>query len=193
MRTVLLIGFTLTLAACGGTESTEVNEVVKQSVDALRNKERVVVQVRLEKSELPSDADLAERRRLEEEIEVGRIGRIITTGAGVGYYDITVEVDSSADDGPAVDVPATAPEVAPNVALAEFFQGFVKHQPRIFWDSLPAGYRRSANTLVSGAGSHACARSRGRSRTAKRRIGARTRPAMPMAMKAARQSIAAAI
>jgi hypothetical protein len=103
MRTFLILAVTLTFAACGGTESAEVNEVVKQSVDALRNKERVVIQVRLEKSELPSDVELAERRRLEEEIEVGRIGRIITTGAGVGYYDITIEVDSSADAVPRIE------------------------------------------------------------------------------------------
>ena len=103
MRTLPLLALLLTLAACGGTESSEVNEVVKQSVDALRNKERVVVQVRLEKSELPSDTDLAERRRLEEEIEVGRIGRIVVTGAGVGYYDITIEVDSSADAVPRIE------------------------------------------------------------------------------------------
>jgi hypothetical protein len=103
MRTLLVAVALLLLAACGGTESAEVNEVVKQSVDALRNKERVVVQVRLEKSKLPSDTELAERRRLEEEIEVGRIGRIITTGAGVGYYDITVEVDSSADAVPRIE------------------------------------------------------------------------------------------
>jgi hypothetical protein len=102
MRRLLMV-LTLTLAACSKTESAEINEVVKQSVDALREKERVVIQVRLEKSELPTDEQLAERRKLEEELEIARIGRVTETTAGVGYYAITVEVDSTADAIPRID------------------------------------------------------------------------------------------
>lgn len=78
-------------------------EVVKETVDAARPKERIVIQVRLEQSDMPSAEDLAVQRTLEEQIGEGRAGRVVTSGGGVGYFDITVEVESTADAIPRVE------------------------------------------------------------------------------------------
>lgn len=69
---MLFVALLLAIVACGKAETDEVAQVVKQTVDAMREKERVVIQVRLDKSKMPSAEELDERRRLEEEIEVSR-------------------------------------------------------------------------------------------------------------------------
>jgi hypothetical protein len=84
---------------CGG----EAVQVIKESVDAVRPKEYVVVQVRLDASEPPSDEDLKLRRELEDEIEVDRIGRVGSTGAGIGYFDLEIEVDSTVEAVPKIE------------------------------------------------------------------------------------------
>jgi hypothetical protein len=96
MKRLLLL---LVLTACGGNAE----QVVKETVDAVRPKKTVVIQVRLDRSELPSEEDLQVRRELEEEIEVSRIGRVVTTGAGVGYFDIRVEVGSTIEAVPKIE------------------------------------------------------------------------------------------
>ena len=77
--------------------------MIKETVEAARPQEHVVVQVRLDRSEMPSDDDLRVRREIEEQIEVDRIGRVVKTGAGVGYYDVEVEVDSTVDAVPRIE------------------------------------------------------------------------------------------
>ena len=98
----LLIALLL-LTACGETETADVAKVVKETVDAAREKQRVVVHVRLVKTEMPSAEELEERRQLEELIEVDRVGQVVESSAGVGYYAITVEVDSTADAVPRIE------------------------------------------------------------------------------------------
>jgi hypothetical protein len=93
----------LILAACGKSETAEVAKVLKETVDAAREKQRVVLHVRLVKTEMPSAEELEERRRLEELIEVDRIGQVVESNAGVGYYAITVEVDSTAQAVPRIE------------------------------------------------------------------------------------------
>jgi DNA-binding LytR/AlgR family response regulator len=93
----------LILAACGKSETAEVAKVLKETVDAAREKQRVVLHVRLVKTEMPSAEELEERRRLEELIEVDRIGQVVESNAGVGYYAITVEVDSTAQAAPRIE------------------------------------------------------------------------------------------
>lgn len=96
MRVLVLM---LLLCGCGGDAA----KVVRETVDAVRPKETVVIQVRLDASELPSEQDLALRRALEEQLEVERIGRVLRTGAGVGYFSIEVEVDKSIDAVPRIE------------------------------------------------------------------------------------------
>jgi len=103
MRILLVALLLLLLTACGGTETADVAKVVKETVDAARQRERVVVHVRLVKTELPSSEELEERRQLEELIEVDRIGQVVESNAGVGYYAITVEVDSTAESVPRIE------------------------------------------------------------------------------------------
>lgn len=101
MRIVLVALVILT--ACGETETADVAKVVKETVDAAREKQRVVVHVRLVKTEMPSAEELEARRQLEELIEVDRIGQVVESNAGVGYYAIIVEVDSTADAVPRIE------------------------------------------------------------------------------------------
>jgi hypothetical protein len=83
--------------------SEDAAKVVKETVEAVRPQEHVVVQVRLDRSEMPSEEDLRVRREIEEQIEVDRIGRVLKTGAGIGYYDLEVEVDSTIDAVPRIE------------------------------------------------------------------------------------------
>ena len=87
------------LCACG----EQAAKVVKETVEAVRPKEHVVVQVRLDRSEMPSEEDLKLRREIEEEIDISRIGRVVTSSAGVGYFDLEIEVDSTADAVPKIE------------------------------------------------------------------------------------------
>lgn len=102
MRRSLALTFLL-LSACGKTETADVAKVVKEAVDAAREKQRVVIVVRLIKTEMPSAEDLAERRQLEELIEVDRIGLVSRSDAGTGYYAITVDVDSTVESVPRIE------------------------------------------------------------------------------------------
>lgn len=102
-RTLFGAAILLLCFGCGAPETSEVLEVVKETVDAARPKERIVIQVRLEQSAMPSAEDLAVRQRIEEQIGEGRAGRVVSSGGGVGYFDITVEVESTADAIPKVE------------------------------------------------------------------------------------------
>jgi hypothetical protein len=77
-------------------------EIVREAVGEMREKDTVKIQVRLEKTEMPSEEELQLRRRIEEAIEKEGIGRIKVADAGVGHIDISVEVDSTADAMPRI-------------------------------------------------------------------------------------------
>ncbi len=92
----------LLLLACGKSEVTaeDAEKVVRETLAEARTKDVVKIQVRLEKSEMPSAQDLELRRKIEEAIEREAIGRIVVADAGVGHIDISVEVSSTADAVP---------------------------------------------------------------------------------------------
>ncbi len=92
------------LAACGKSEVTaeDAEKAVRETLSAVREKDTVKIQVRLEKTELPTAEELELRRRIEEAIEKEGIGRITVADAGVGHLDISVEVDSTADAVPRI-------------------------------------------------------------------------------------------
>ncbi|HYS54610.1 MAG TPA: hypothetical protein VER58_12705 [Thermoanaerobaculia bacterium] len=88
MKWILVASF---LIGCRG-ESTD---FIKHTLAETRQKTRVNVQVRLEKSELPSPQELDQQRKMESDIEQQAIGSVVRSESGVGYYDFTVEVDDS--------------------------------------------------------------------------------------------------
>lgn len=92
------------LAACGKSEVTaeDAEKVVRETLSAVQEKDTVKIQVRLEKTELPTAEELELRRRIEEAIEKEGIGRVTVADAGVGHIDISVEVDSTADAVPRI-------------------------------------------------------------------------------------------
>ena len=94
----------LLLTACGKTEVTreDAEKVVRETFSEIREKETVQVQVRLDKSEMPSEPDLELRRKIEEAIDKEGIGRLKVADAGVGYLEINVEVDSTAEAVPRI-------------------------------------------------------------------------------------------
>jgi hypothetical protein len=87
---VLLVAIIL-LFGCSG----ETADVVKRTIAETRQKTRVSVQVRLEKSDLPAPEELDQQRKMESQIEQQHIGSVVKSESGVGYYDFTVEVDDT--------------------------------------------------------------------------------------------------
>jgi hypothetical protein len=87
---VLLVAVIL-LFGCRG----ETADVVKRTIAETRQKTRVSVQVRLEKSDLPAPEELDQQRKMESQIEQQHIGSVVKSESGVGYYDFTVEVDDT--------------------------------------------------------------------------------------------------
>jgi hypothetical protein len=75
--------------------SGETADVVKRTIAETRQKTRVSVQVRLEKSDLPAPEELDQQRKMESQIEQQHIGSVVKSESGVGYYDFTVEVDDT--------------------------------------------------------------------------------------------------
>ena len=99
-----IVPLLLLLAACGKSEITaeDAEKVVRETLSAAQEKAVVKIQIRLEKSEMPSEEDLAFRRKIEETIEKDGIGRVTVADAGVGHIDISVEVDSTAEAVPRI-------------------------------------------------------------------------------------------
>lgn len=95
---------TLLLAACGetGVTAEDAEKVVKETLSEVREKETVRIQVRLDKTEMPSEQDLELRRKIEEAIDKEGIGNLKVADAGVGYIEINVEVDSTAESVPRI-------------------------------------------------------------------------------------------
>jgi len=96
----------LAVASCGGerssTAASDAAAVVKETLAAARPKERVRVRVHLERSELPTAEDLKLRDTLEEQLDAQRLGAIVNRGAGVGWFDVELDVDSTADAVPRI-------------------------------------------------------------------------------------------
>lgn len=90
--------------ACGKSDVTaeDAEKVVRETLSEAREKDVVKIQVRLEKTALPSAEELELRRRIEETIEKEGIGRVTLADAGVGHIDVSVEVDSTADAVPRI-------------------------------------------------------------------------------------------
>ena len=103
MSPILLVAL-LILPACGKSEVTaeDAAKVVRETIAGAREKAIVKIQVRLEKTELPSAEELELRKRIEEAIEREEIGRVIVADAGVGHIDLSVEVDSTFDAVPRI-------------------------------------------------------------------------------------------
>lgn len=94
----------LLLTACGKSEVTaeDAEKVVRETLSAVGRKEVVRIVVRLEKTELPSAEELELRRKIEETIDKEGIGQLKVADAGVGYFEINVEVESSAEAVPRI-------------------------------------------------------------------------------------------
>jgi hypothetical protein len=99
-----LVVLLMLLAACGKSEVTadDAAKVVRETLSAAREKDTVKIQVRLEKTQMPTAEELELRRRIEEAVEKEGIGRVTVADAGVGHIDISVEVDSTADAVPRI-------------------------------------------------------------------------------------------
>jgi hypothetical protein len=100
----LIVASLLVLIACGKSDVTaeDAEKVVRETLSEAREKDIVRIQVRLEKTELPSAEELQLRKQIEEAIEREGIGRVTVADAGVGHIDISVEVDSTADAVPRI-------------------------------------------------------------------------------------------
>ena len=95
----------LAAVACGGEQHTTTSDaatVVKETLAAARPKWHVRIRVRLERSELPGADELKLRDAIEERLDAERVGTIIRRGAGTGWMDVEVEVDSTADAVPRI-------------------------------------------------------------------------------------------
>ena len=90
MRSALVL---LLLAGCYAKESVD---LVKEVSTELRPKAKVQINVRSEQE------DLALRKQLEDRIEQEGIGRLVSSGAGSGQIDVTVEVDNTAEAIPKI-------------------------------------------------------------------------------------------
>ncbi|HUR79899.1 MAG TPA: hypothetical protein VM733_03985 [Thermoanaerobaculia bacterium] len=89
----------LLLAACAGgergaTTASDAAAVVKETVNAVRAKEQVVVRIRVEDARL--------RDAVEDRLVLERIGTIVERGGGTGYVLLVLEVDSTAEAVPRV-------------------------------------------------------------------------------------------
>ena len=92
----------LLLLACGDVTREDAAKSVKETFTEMRAKEVVTIRVRLEKSEMPSEAELEERRQIEETIGREEIGTVKVAEAGVGWIGMSVDVDSSAEAVPRI-------------------------------------------------------------------------------------------
>lgn len=84
--------------ACGGNEPgvQSATDIAREVTTGMRSKARVVVSVKASAEE-PTPDDLDLRRRIEERIEQENAGRLVSTGGGAGFIEITVEVENTAD------------------------------------------------------------------------------------------------
>ena len=84
---VLLLG-----VACQKKESGGVLDVIHQTVDAARPRQKVQIDITTEKPD-PSPAELELQQRIEKAIEKAHTAHVVDDGSGPGYVRINVEVD----------------------------------------------------------------------------------------------------
>lgn len=77
------------LAACGDS-----SEVIRDVTAGLRTTSRVEVSVKAEEADV--------QKTLENRIEQENIGRLVSSGLAAGYYQVTVEVENTADAIPRI-------------------------------------------------------------------------------------------
>lgn len=82
----------LLLAACQGKES--VHDVIHQTVDAARSRQKVQIDITTEKQDA-SPAELALQQKIEKEIEKAHKAQVVDDGSGPGYVRINVEADDN--------------------------------------------------------------------------------------------------
>jgi diaminopimelate epimerase len=105
MKTVLTVLALLLACACGEKSDVTAKDAaaaVRETLSSARDKDVVKIQVRLEKTEMPTAEELALRKKIEEAIEREEIGRVTVADAGVGHIDVAVEVDSTVDAVPRI-------------------------------------------------------------------------------------------
>ena len=89
-----LLPFVIVLPlACGGENPTS---FVREAVSQVKTHPRVQMSIRL-RAEEPSAEELELRRQIEQRIEQDNVGRLVSSGGGGGYMDVTVEVENTAD------------------------------------------------------------------------------------------------
>ena len=88
--------FLFVLLLLAGCRAKEAVDLVKDVSTEMREKSRVQVIVRTE------EEDLTLRKALEDRIEQQGIGRIVSSGAGGGQIDVTIEVDNTAEAIPKI-------------------------------------------------------------------------------------------
>ena len=88
--------FVFVLLLLAGCQAKEAVNLVKDVSTEMRGKSRVQVIVRTE------EEDLTLRKALEDRIEQQGIGRVISSGAGAGQIDVTVEVENTAEAIPKI-------------------------------------------------------------------------------------------
>lgn len=88
--------------ACRGERAGEMEQVAKETLSAVRAKEVLKVQVRLEKPEPPSPAELALRKQIEDRIQQEDVGTLTESTTDLGHYDLTIEVASTNESIPRV-------------------------------------------------------------------------------------------
>ncbi len=91
---VLLCG--LELVACRKVERSSGVDLAREVATQIRERPRVQLFVKLAGEEATKE-ELDLRHRIEERIEQQNIGRLISSGSGSGFMDVTVEVENTAD------------------------------------------------------------------------------------------------
>jgi hypothetical protein len=84
--------------SCGANEPgvQSATEIAREVTTGMRSRARVQVSVKAS-AEDPGQEDLDLRKKIEDRIEQQNIGRLVSSGGGAGFVDITVEVDNTAD------------------------------------------------------------------------------------------------
>jgi hypothetical protein len=84
----------LLLVACGGETQKTAREVIGEVTSGIRENQRVEISIKASAEE-PTPEDIELRKSIENRIEQENIGRLISSGGGAGYVDITVEVENT--------------------------------------------------------------------------------------------------
>ena len=86
------IAAVIALAACGKGAPTD---TIRQTIAEARTKPEVQIQIRLVENDVPNADALALRRRIEDQVEQGHVGTVVSDGSDVGHMDIRVQVDNT--------------------------------------------------------------------------------------------------